>query len=576
MAIASGLSTQKKIYGTDFNDLSSARAIMSLNGKESVSAQEMKDTIIKATRDLDNNAAGKEYVDLKKFVTDNRSKLSCEAKQQFSIYEKYVKASHARGQTGIPLNEYRKMIAEMNQALAFKGYTNTQTQTFTHQLNQLQRGAGPITQCGTALPSTSSNSYIPTYSYTPTCRSQSELQGQYGIAANETARVWGDPHFEDADGGKFDVQGEPGKTYNLFNDTGVALNGRFDGAGNGTTVVGETGLTLYGMGGSSQLQFNKAGIATLNGSPLNPGSMETLADGGHAHLSEDGKTLTIKTAEGYTITQKAKGGEMDIRVKSPAHGVAMDGKMPGGLLGQTFDADKMARNSSGKQGEGAIAGVVQNYEVNGGVFGGVPSSIQQGIPQAGFQQLTQLFQNVGLQAPTQLPNYNPVYGNPIDWNQVLNAQSMDFFLKQTDRQQMMNSFQDSQRKTEKLTQLLQMLLQSGNIDLAMLLIAQIETKEAQSMVGTMTQKLQEAQAARRNLSQQMGSVQGQNGQQGGQNPQAQLQNLQVQMQDTNDTIQMLTTMIKDINDQKNRTIEFANNFLGAEHQTTMSIVRGMK
>ncbi len=336
------------------------------------------------------------------------------------------------------------------------------------------------------------------------------------IAADESARIWGDPHFEDAYGGKFDVQGEAGKTYSLLTDTGLQFNGKFEAAGNQANVVGETGLTLWGPLGSSQIRFDKSGKAHLNGNALRPGSIENLAEGGSAHLSEDGKTLTLQTREGYTITQLAKGSEMEIRVTTPHEGVNGDQRMPGGLLGQTFNAQHQAHFSQGSQGEGAIQGQVKDYEVAAGIFG-------------------------------------------------------DFWARENERQKMGKQIQESNQQGDKLLALLMAALQSGNLDLAMLIFASLETRQSSEITQMLSQKLLEAQNQRRQLTSELANTQGQKDANTAQGTQ-----IQAKIQDVNDSIQMLTTFIKDLADQKNRTIEFANNFLNNEHQSTMSVVRGMR
>ncbi|MEJ2639047.1 MAG: hypothetical protein P8010_05680, partial [Desulfosarcinaceae bacterium] len=189
------------------------------------------------------------------------------------------------------------------------------------------------------------------------------------IAANEHGRIWSDPHFMGGDYGTYDIQGEAGKTYNLLSDSGLQLNGQFDPYQSEGTAVGKTGLTVTGEdGSSSQIAFTKDGNAEIDGEAMVEGQVYALADGGSAKL-EDGE-LTVTTAEGYTIEQAARswdGDFINIDVYTGENGVG-NGHLPGGLLGQSFDADNAARSGNlghGAQGEGAIDGVVQDYEMDG-------------------------------------------------------------------------------------------------------------------------------------------------------------------------------------------------------------------
>ena len=187
------------------------------------------------------------------------------------------------------------------------------------------------------------------------------------VAANESGYIHGDPHFKGGDGGTYDVQGEAGKTYSLLTDSGLDLRGEFEAWGSGgATVVGQTGMTLSGEGGSDYIEFNKDGSASINSQEMEEGETYDLADGGTATL-DNGK-LSVTTAEGYTIDQTAKGSGdsayINIDVSTGENGVG-NGQLPGGLLGQTFDADDVARNGAkgaNAQGEGAIDGVVTDYE----------------------------------------------------------------------------------------------------------------------------------------------------------------------------------------------------------------------
>lgn len=199
------------------------------------------------------------------------------------------------------------------------------------------------------------------------------------VAASETARVWGDPHFVGADGGKFDVQGEAGKTYNLLSDTGLKFFGQFDGWGNGITVVGRTGLTVTGAGGESRVHFcAKSDSMKVDGEVLQDGQSRVLADGGT--VTKKGRDIITRTGEGYRIVQHDKGKHIDAEVHSGDRGVH-NGRMPTGLMGCTFDADKDKRDGKkgkGAQGEGAIDGVVGDHEVKDGVFGTAKSALAQG------------------------------------------------------------------------------------------------------------------------------------------------------------------------------------------------------
>ena len=172
------------------------------------------------------------------------------------------------------------------------------------------------------------------------------------VVAGEGA-IKGDPHFYGADGGRYDVQGEAGKIYNLLSDEGFQMNGRFDAwGGGGATVVGEVGIVTEG----SEITVRKDGTVCVDGRELADGECVRLADGGE--VSKNGDQITVKSGE-YEVTIDAKdsgrGDYLNINVKSD--NVNADGVMPHGLLGQTFDGDGEARNGDrgrNAQGGGAI------------------------------------------------------------------------------------------------------------------------------------------------------------------------------------------------------------------------------
>ncbi len=197
------------------------------------------------------------------------------------------------------------------------------------------------------------------------------------VAAGEKALAWGDPHFVGGDGGKYDIMGKPGGTYNLLSDTGVRVTGlmkRYNRED--ITVFDQGGVTVTGKGPKgvvrNNIQYLPGKGATIDGKAIGGGKMMPLADGGSALYI--GGNLHIDTREGYKVTFLArKSGAisyLDVEIKTGARGVG-SGADPDGLMGQTFDADDKAKNGkkgAGAQGEGAIAGVVGDYET-AGLFG---------------------------------------------------------------------------------------------------------------------------------------------------------------------------------------------------------------
>lgn len=175
------------------------------------------------------------------------------------------------------------------------------------------------------------------------------------------ARIWGDPHFVGADGGKYDVQGEAGKTYNLLSDKGFQMNGTFEKYKNSdtATVVGKVGITA----GANYIQVDKSGAATVNGRELKDGQRIRLEDGGYAERK--GNDITVKKGE-WEVNFQARGHELNMDVKT--ENAIADGVRPHGLLGQTFDGDGKARNGdtgSGAQGGGAIEGLDGKFSSKG-------------------------------------------------------------------------------------------------------------------------------------------------------------------------------------------------------------------
>ena len=165
------------------------------------------------------------------------------------------------------------------------------------------------------------------------------------ISAN--GKIWGDPHFVDADGGNYDVQGSAGKTYNILSDKGLQVNAEFKKYGNATaTAMGEVGITM----GKDQVEIDSAGKLMINGEAKQDGAYQVNGNTVEKH----GDKVSVQTAE-YKISSTIENSYINLSFSSS--NVMSDGVDPHGLWGQTADGDGVARNGdtgSGAQGGGAI------------------------------------------------------------------------------------------------------------------------------------------------------------------------------------------------------------------------------
>ncbi|MBI3541250.1 MAG: hypothetical protein HY073_03830 [Deltaproteobacteria bacterium] len=395
------------------------------------------------------------------------------------------------------------------------------------------------------------------------------------VAANQQAKVEGDPHFTEADGGHFDFQGEAGKTYNLINDSGFTLNAKFQtyNGNNNLTTMGEIGGLVSGVNGSSLVKITANGPkVTVNGSDILPGQSVPLADGGLLTVSADSKTVTFNTKEGYqnTVTVQGTPGSsyLDYSVKSSSIGVDSDGKMPGGLVGQTFDGDGAQRNGktgAGAQGEGAIQGTPTDYEVPGGIYGAPQPQIMK--PGA--------YPNVITQDPTYYSNFGiPVGTNPLLissdqiqdlWNNVMNEST-----NQMNASNNQEIIAQDDAKSKKLQMLIQLALQSGNVELAMLLMASLESQSANSIAGGLMTKIQGLQDQRQEYANQMAGLDGnqKDASQVGASLSAKIGGIQTD-------ITMLQTFLQEVMSQKRDSQQMACNMIKSDHDTAQAIIRNM-
>ena len=179
------------------------------------------------------------------------------------------------------------------------------------------------------------------------------------IDAGKTAHVWGDPHFVGFEGPseKYNVQGKNGGVYNILSDKTIQFNAKFTSRGrHGATAISATGIQL----GQDKIDFKLHGPPKINNQEMKKGQTINLAKG---TVTWNGENLIIKTNE-YTIKSTRHKGYINTKVTVGKDGVAADGVMPHGLLGQTADGDGKVRHGHGEQGQGVIDGTFKNYKVS--------------------------------------------------------------------------------------------------------------------------------------------------------------------------------------------------------------------
>ncbi len=163
-------------------------------------------------------------------------------------------------------------------------------------------------------------------------------------------KIWGDPHFVGADGGKYDVHGEHGKVYNILSDAGIQVNSQFANWNSKTaTIMNKIGIVADGH----TIAFDRSGKLTIDGEAVTANG--SYLDGA---VTKNGLRVQVETEE-YSIALKVaqhKNGNY-LNIDFASDNAAADGILPHGLWGQTADGDGIARNgdrSYTAQGGGAI------------------------------------------------------------------------------------------------------------------------------------------------------------------------------------------------------------------------------
>jgi hypothetical protein len=181
------------------------------------------------------------------------------------------------------------------------------------------------------------------------------------IAANEHAAYFGDPHVADPDRAdkanrrtsNFVVLGDG--IYNLLTDKNITLNvmhKKYDKWK--IEVTDQIGLRIP----NADLTMSAYGVPQLNGKDLKKGSTTTLPDQTKITLGRGGTTLKVTSGDSgeynvsfYIVTTQHKNTDgkpikyINTDVYTKTQGIASDGVMATGILGEGFDADSNVRTA---------------------------------------------------------------------------------------------------------------------------------------------------------------------------------------------------------------------------------------
>ena len=110
---------------------------------------------------------------------------------------------------------------------------------------------------------------------------------------------------------------------------------------------------------------------------------------------------------------------------------------------------------------------------------------------------------------------------------------------------------------------------SGNIDLVMVLLAGLETRQCNGVATQLINKIRGLQEDRKTAAKTLGDPNApEQGEQGKSAAQASMQNIGTD-------ISLLQNMLQDVMSQKSEAQSMASNFMKARHDTAMGIIRNM-
>lgn len=169
--------------------------------------------------------------------------------------------------------------------------------------------------------------------------------------------ITGDPHFLGADGEKYDIKGEHGKTYNLIADKDMSVNARFDKYGDkGATVMdalgfnfGKDKLSLDVKDGKTILRYNGADIDTSKNWNHDGYSWDAAKKQFNVKKTVDKESWDLTT----NVKGKGKDSYLDLYINKGSKVDKNDTKTTG-LWGDSISGKKEDVNQNG--GAGVLTG----------------------------------------------------------------------------------------------------------------------------------------------------------------------------------------------------------------------------
>jgi len=214
------------------------------------------------------------------------------------------------------------------------------------------------------------------------------------------------------------------------------------------------------------------------------------------------------------------------------------------------------------------------------LFGGasVPQIQQIGVGKSSGMQLVNALRNLQnggtlnfsssatTEAPNPAPEQYPPQDSPVDWQAEIAQDNMKDLTLASCRAAKSQALSQND-KSERLSRLLVMALNAGDISTAMMLFSALESSSANDVTRTLVQKVQTLQDNRRKLSEDLANQK--NDADGSKN----MQKIKTEMEQNSDDIAVLQTFIQEVAQNKQSSVEMANSFINKEHETTMAIVR---